>query len=130
VPDYDQTLPPRRRDTDRINWVRVSKAVAFSLPAWGPALWWVVMTLLTVHSTWLSMQAQLAVIDEVKTKYEAAKLEMRVSNLEGMTEELIATNSEQRLDYLEQWQCRLGWNPPASRKEDRPCHENEDGIGE
>jgi hypothetical protein len=61
---------------------------------------------------------------------ERKDLEERLRKLEAIADQYKKQGVEKRIDMLEQWQCRLGWNPPESRSIDRVCSENEDGVGE
>ena len=89
---YDEdsiSIPPtpsRRRSSDKINWMKVAKAVLYTMPIWGTTAWQAVN-----------------IFFQVKTAIESIPgLEARV-----VTVEKVAADVER----LKRWQCILGYDP-------------------
>jgi hypothetical protein len=95
--DDDTSIPPtgkqRRRDTDRINWIKVAKAVVLSSPAWASIVWIGFGYLFEIHAQWLVFQ----------------QLPDRIEQLEQRAKE--HADIEKKLASLERYRCILGYDP-------------------
>ena len=118
----DVTIPPhhRRRDSDRVSPKRIGIGTAFgviaALGAARPGL-----DLYADFRAAVENSKKVTALEEKARDYDQMK--ERVLNLEKKNESLTAllNDADNRLEILERWQCRLGWNPPTSRDPNKEC---------
>lgn len=114
----EETIPPtmyRRRGTDRVDPKRLGYGVLIGiLPLIGG-----VKGVLEYHERWVRVEMGMQM--QVKLEKRIEQLEARSRNLEALLED-----ADDRTARLERYQCRLGWNPPATRNVDRDCGGRDD----